>query len=105
MTLAYIEQRESRATLEETLRFIPEETEILICEGLIDDDPRVRYVLVTDTLQNISKTLEIRDVRGDILAITGIIGNTIRNHDQYPVFNCTDPKDVIRLADMISQEF
>jgi len=102
--LAYIEKRENRATLEEILPLIQEDTDILICEGLIDDDPRVRNIIVADSLPNIHKTLEIRDVRGEVLAITGIVANTIHNHDQYPVYNCTDPRDVTRLAELIMQE-
>ena len=99
--LAYIEKRETRSQLEEFLRFIPDDTDILVCEGLEDADPRITRILVAKSTEFLAETFEVRGPQKNVIALTGIIANETKKHDDYPIFNCTEPEDVKKLADLI----
>ena len=99
--LAYLEKREGRASLEEIKQFVLEGTEILICEGLEVDDSGVLKIVVAKSTETLPETFEIRGVKSGIIALTGIMANETKTHDEYPVFNCTLPEDTARLADLI----
>ncbi len=102
--LAYLEKREGRASLDEIKRFVPDGTEILICEGLEVEDSSVLKIVAVKSLEMLPETFEIRAVKGGVIALTGIMANETNEHDEYPVFNCTEAGDVERLADLILEQ-
>ena len=99
--LAYIEKRQNRSQLDEFLRFIPDDTDILVCEGLEDADPRIIRVLVAKSSEFLAETFEVRGAQENVIALTGIIANETKKHDDYPIFNCTRQEDVKALAELI----
>ncbi len=99
--LAYLEKRERRASLEEIKRFVPDGTEILICEGLEIEEPDVMKIIIAKSTETLPETFEIRGVKTGVIALSGIMANETKEHDEYPVFDCTDTEDVARLADLI----
>ncbi|MCK5024307.1 MAG: molybdopterin-guanine dinucleotide biosynthesis protein B [Thermoplasmata archaeon] len=99
--LAYIEKRQSRSRLNEFMQYVPEDTEILICEGLEDPDSRIIRIILAKSPELLAETFEVRGAQENIIALTGIIANETKEHDDYPVFNCTEPEDVKGLADLI----
>jgi molybdopterin-guanine dinucleotide biosynthesis protein MobB len=99
--LAYIEKTDKRPSLEEILKFVPGDTEILICEGLETDDPRVKKVLVLESLGKLDETLKIRGVKSGVIALSGIMAGKVKKHDKWPVFDCTKPEEAKSLADLI----
>ena len=102
--LAYLERREGRASLEEILNIVPEDTDILICEGLEVEEPQVMKIVVAKSIENLAETFEIRGVKSGVIALTGIMANERKEHEEYPVFDCTDDRDVGLLADLIEKE-
>jgi hypothetical protein len=40
-------------------------------------------------------------VKGGVIALTGIMANETKEHEEYPVFDCTEAGDVERLAELI----
>lgn len=99
--LAYLEKREGRASLDEIKRFVPDGTEILICEGLEVEDSGVLKIVAVKSLEMLPETFEIRAVKGGVIALTGIMANETHEHEKYPVLDCTDPCDTARLANII----
>jgi molybdopterin-guanine dinucleotide biosynthesis protein B len=99
--LAYIEKRSSRSRLDEFMKFIPENTDILICEGLEDTDQRIIRILVAKSTEFLAETFRVRGAKENVIALTGIIANETKEHEKYPVFNCTWPDEVKDLADKI----
>ena len=99
--LAYIEKRESRSHLNEFLSFIPDDTEILVCEGLEDADPSIIRVLVAKSSEFLAETFAVRGAQENVVALTGIIANETEEHEEYPIFNCMNPIHVRELADLI----
>lgn len=99
--LAYLEKRGGRATLKEVMNFIPEDTEILICEGFEVEEPLVLKIVVAKSADFLDETFEIRGVKGGVIALTGIMANETNDHDEYPVFDCTESDGVKRLADLV----
>lgn len=99
--LAYIEKRETRSRLDEFLRFIPGDTDILICEGLEDADGRIIRILVAKSSQFLAETFRVRGAQENVIALTGIIAHDKPQDVEYPVFDCTESAEVKALADLI----
>ncbi|MBU4031176.1 MAG: molybdopterin-guanine dinucleotide biosynthesis protein B [Candidatus Thermoplasmatota archaeon] len=99
--IAYIEKRPSRSRLDEFIRFIPEDTDILICEGLEDTDHRIIRILVAKSTEFLAETFEVRGAQENVIALTGIVANEITDNEDYPVFNCTVSEETRALADLI----
>jgi molybdopterin-guanine dinucleotide biosynthesis protein MobB len=99
--LAYIEKRPSRSKLDEFLRLMPGDTDILICEGLEDTDARIIRILVAKSSEFLAETFAVRGAQENVVALTGIIANRTKEHERYPVFNCTEDREVRALADLI----
>ena len=101
--LAYIEKRQSRSRLDEFIQYVPKDTEILICEGLTDTDPRILRIIVAKTPELLPETFEVRGAQENVIALTGIMANETKEHPEYPVFNCMRNSEVKELADLILQ--
>lgn len=99
--LAYIEKRQSRSRLDEFMQYVPEDTDILICEGLEDTDPRIIRIILAKSSELLAETFEIRGVQENIIALTGIMANETKEHGDYPVFNCTEPEGLKGLTELI----
>ena len=102
--VAYIEKRPGRSRLAEFLRFIPEDTDILLCEGLEDADHRIIRILVAKSSDFLAETFQVRGAQENVIALTGIIANDIKDGVDYPVFNCIWPDEVRELADLILEK-
>ncbi len=102
--LAYIESRKEPARLRDAMDMLPEDVEVLICEGVTEDLPGVLRIVLASDLSLLRDTLEVRGIRGGVIALSGIMANETREHSQYPVYNCLDRKDVSALADLILEE-
>ncbi|MFO7618104.1 MAG: molybdopterin-guanine dinucleotide biosynthesis protein B [Thermoplasmata archaeon] len=99
--VAYIEKRPGRSRLDDFMRFIPGDTDILLCEGLEDMDHRIIRILVAKSTDFLAETFQVRGAQENVIALTGIIANETKDNDDYPVFNCTWPDEVKELADLI----
>jgi hypothetical protein len=102
--IAYIEKREVHASLDDVIRHIPEDTEILICEGLTEDRKDIIRIVVAKDPALLDDTFEVRGIKDGVIALTGIMSNVQKEHEAYPVFNCTRPEEASRLADLILRE-
>ena len=101
--LAYIEKRQSRSRLNEFMQYVPEDTDILICEGLEDPDPRIIRIILAKSPELLAETFEVRGLQKNVIALTGIMANETKSHNHYPVFNCTEPEGVKALVDLIME--
>ena len=99
--LGYIGDIKGRAALKDALRIVPEGTDILICEGLNQDDPNIIKVLVAKDLPSIEETYKVRGISKGFIALTGIISNEITEHPEYMIVNPTREDDISTLANMI----
>ncbi len=99
--LAFVGDRPERPVLDDVYKFVPEDTDILICEGLKDDSPYVQKVVLAKTLESLNETFKVREVSGRIIALSGIIANEVEEHPEYPIFDCTEPDGAQGLADLI----
>lgn len=104
--MAYIQKMERRAELKDALEVIPSNTDILICEGLNEYYPGILRVVLSRSQEQLEETMEIRKLRKDnnIIALSGIIANTLKEHPDYPVFNIMDSEGVKGLADLILEK-
>lgn len=100
--LAYIERKRGRATIADVMRHVPEDLDVLVCEGVEDDSPTIVRIVAVKSPDFIPETLKIRGLRDSsgIVALTGILANKTKVHPRYPVFNCTKAENVRRLADL-----
>jgi molybdopterin-guanine dinucleotide biosynthesis protein MobB len=102
--VAYIEKKPTQSRLDEFMRLIPEDTDILICEGLHDMDQRITRILVAKSTEFLAETFSVRGAQENVIALTGIIANETKENRKYPVFNCTWPDEVKELADLILEK-
>lgn len=99
--MAYIEKQRNRSRLDEFMRHVPGDAEMLICEGLADPDPGIIRIMVAESLEMLAETFRVRGPQDNVIALTGIVANHIKEHDLYPVFNCLEPDEARELADLI----
>jgi molybdopterin-guanine dinucleotide biosynthesis protein MobB len=70
--IAYIEPHQlisdsnDRPSLEDVLRLVPQDTEVLICEGLTEDDPRIIRVVLAKSPELVKETFEVRGLNKGI---------------------------------------
>jgi molybdopterin-guanine dinucleotide biosynthesis protein B len=102
--IGYIGDVEGRAQIEDALRLVPEETDILICEGYNTSDPRIMKIILARDPSSLKETIEVRGVAGDFLAVSGIISGTDFLHPDLPVLDATSPDQLKRLADLIIEK-
>ncbi|MCK4758282.1 MAG: molybdopterin-guanine dinucleotide biosynthesis protein B [Thermoplasmata archaeon] len=99
--LALIQNRPERPSFDDILALVPDDTDILICEGVETDHPDVIKMIIAKSPELLADTFEVRDIGDGVIALSGIIANEITEHPDYPVFNCTEPDGVKGLADLI----
>ena len=99
--LAFVGDSPERPVLEDVLSLVPEDTDILIAEGLKDDSPYIQKVVIAKAPETLHETFKVREVKGRVIALSGIIANEIDTHPEYPVFNCTEDDGAKELADLI----
>lgn len=104
--MAFVQDRKEVPGLFDALKVIPRDTEILVCEGLETDDPKVLKLVALNGLEFFEETCKIRGLGNgeDVVALTGRFSNDVAEHPRYPVFNCTKEGDVSKLADLILDE-
>jgi molybdopterin-guanine dinucleotide biosynthesis protein MobB len=102
--LGYIESLEKPAMLADALRIIPEDTDILICEGLTDASPDVLRIVLAERPELLPETFEVRGHSENVIALSGIMANETKVHPEYPIFDCTNEDDVKKLADLIIEK-
>ncbi len=99
--MAFVQDRPERPGLDDVLALAPDNTDILICEGLRDTTPNIIRVVVAKAMETLNETFEVRQVKGGVIALSGIMANETLEHPEYPVFNCTMPGGAKGLADLI----
>lgn len=99
--LAFVGNRPERPTFEDVLAMVPKDTDIIIAEGLKEDLPHIQKVVIARGLDELEETFKVREVRGRVIALSGILANEVDHHPEYPAFNCTEPTGAEELADLI----
>ncbi len=99
--IGYIGNVEGRATIDDALNIVPEGTDILVCEGYNTTDPGIIKIILARDPPSLEETMKVRGVKGDFLAVSGIISNTEFNHLDLPVLDATSPIQLKKLADLI----
>jgi len=102
--LAYIERLERHASLDDALKHLPPDIEVLICEGLTEERKGIIRVVAARDLGSLGDTFDVRRITGGVIAITGIMANAVKEHALYPVFNCTVAEEASALVDLILEE-
>ncbi len=99
--LAFIQKRDKPPSFQEALDKVPDDIDILICEGVTDDDPRIIRIALAREAGLLKDTFEVRGIKDGVIALSGIMANETGEHQDYPVFNCTRKEEVSALADLI----
>jgi len=102
--ITFIGDKKEYAGLQDALNFVPEETDVLVCEGLNDDHPDIKKVLVVRDPEGLEETIRIRGINGKITAISGLISNSDWRHPHIPVLNTTCEKDLSELIDLLTEK-
>jgi molybdopterin-guanine dinucleotide biosynthesis protein B len=102
--IAFIEGRREPPTLKDALGMLPGDVDILICEGITDDGPGILRIALAKEPSLLKDTFEVRGIKDDVIAISGIMANGVREHPDYPVYNCLNKGEVSALADLILEE-
>jgi len=102
--LAYIERLEDHASLDDALKHLPRDIEVLICEGLTEERKGLIRVVAARDVGSLKDTFDVRGITGGVIALTGIIANEVKEHPLYPVFNCTVAEEASALVDLILEE-
>jgi molybdopterin-guanine dinucleotide biosynthesis protein B len=99
--IALIKQHDGERRLSEIIDLIPQGIDFLICEELNEAREDILYIITLDNLKTLDKTLRVRAVGNNIIAIAGVVSNTDTKHDKYPIINTTQKEGVKQLVDII----
>lgn len=102
--IGYIGNVSGRASIDDALRLVPQGTEILICEGYNDPDPRIVKVLLAKDPDSLEETLNVRDMSEGFIAVSGIISTTGFHHPDLPVLDATSSEQLELLVDLILEK-
>ena len=102
--LAFIQNRPERPSFDNILALVPDDTDILVCEGVESDISGMIRVIIAKSSELLTETFEVRNSGDGVIALSGIISNELNSYPDYPVFNCTEPDGVKGLADLILEK-
>ena len=98
---AFIQNNPRRQDIKEVSRLIPEDTDVVVSEGLRDIGPDIYQLVAAKDLGMMEETMRIRNIGENVVALTGIMANKLRKHPRYPVFNVTNDDDLTLLVDLL----
>ena len=81
--VALIKQLHGRRELSEILDLIPDDTDFLVCEELNENRDDIVYIITLESLDQLDKTLQVRNIGKNIIAISGVASNNTVEHDKY----------------------
>lgn len=98
---AYIENNPKRQTVDEVSKFFPDDTDLVVAEGLYDTGPNIFQLVACESGDTVEATFRVRNIGDNVVALTGIVSNEMNKHPRYPVFNAIDEKQLKRFIDML----
>ncbi len=91
-----------RMNVKDVLTNLPKNVDFLICEGLRSNGSDAYFVLTAKDRGQINSIIAEMGIENNrIIAISGVIGSRISEHDGFPVLNCLDNKDLEDLTDAV----
>jgi molybdopterin-guanine dinucleotide biosynthesis protein B len=102
--IAMIKPHHGSRNLSDIIDLIPKETDFLICEELNEDSEEILYIITLENIDKLEETLSERSIGKKIIAISGIISNSIITHERFPIINTTTKKGINDLVDLILNE-
>ena len=102
--IATLERADGRTGLDDALERIPASMDVVVCEGLVSDDPRVLSVVLAKGTDRLDETFEVRGRPECIVAYSGIMANGLDADceiEGIPVVDVTSEEGAGRLADMV----
>ncbi len=99
--LAFIQDRTDRPSFANMLELVPDDTDVLVCEGLEEDSPKILKLIIAKSPELLEETLRVRGIANDssIIGVSGIMANEVSKHPDYAVYNCLKVGDVKTLVD------
>jgi molybdopterin-guanine dinucleotide biosynthesis protein MobB len=101
--VATIERVNGRSGLDEALGRVPASMDVVLCEGLSTGDPRVLFIVLAKTSDDLVDTFEVRGRPDRIAAFSGIMASdpiTGEEIEGIPVIDATKGDGASRLADI-----
>ncbi len=99
--VALIKDLHGRRELSVILDLIPKDTDFLVCEELNEIQDDIFYVITLKRLEELGDTLCVRAIGKNIIAISGVVSNTVEEHETYPIINTLTKAGRKKLVDMI----
>ena len=98
---AYIEANPRRQTIDAVSRLFPDDTDVIVAEGLYDTGPNIFQLVACQSESTVEDTFRVRNIGGNVVALTGIISGEIKWHPDYTVLNAMDEKQLNSFIDML----
>ena len=87
---AYIENNPKRQTIDEVSRLFPEDTDVVVAEGLYDTGPGIYQLVALRSRDAYGSTMKVRNIGDNVVAFTGIFSETEDELEGIPVVDTTD---------------
>jgi len=98
---AFIRTNPRRQDLDEISKLIPEDTDVVVSEGLNDTGPDIYQLVACKDINAMEETLRVRNIGENVVALTGLMSNKISEHSQYPIFNVTKDDELTTLIELL----
>ncbi len=100
----YIQNNPRRNDLEEVSRLFPEETDVVVSEGLRDTGPSIFQLVACRDLGTVEETFRVRNIGENVVALTGLLANEITEHSSYPIINVTKDDELNSLIELLIEK-
>lgn len=87
---AYIENNPKRQTIDEVSKLFPDDTDVVVAEGLHDTGPGIYQLVALRERGLYGSTLKVRNIGENVVALTGIFSMDMKMHEGIPVVDATN---------------
>jgi molybdopterin-guanine dinucleotide biosynthesis protein MobB len=98
---AFIRTNTHRQDLEEISRLFPEDTDVVVAEGLHDTGPGIFQLIACKDLEMLEETMRVRNIGENVVALSGLMANKLTEHSRYPIFNVMKDDELNILVEIL----
>jgi molybdopterin-guanine dinucleotide biosynthesis protein B len=102
--IALIKSNDGTRELAQVKDLVPDDTDFLVCEELNEESGDIIYIITLQRAEDLDETLKQRAVGERVIAISGVVSNSISSFKGYPVINTTTDPGIKKMVELIIKE-
>jgi molybdopterin-guanine dinucleotide biosynthesis protein B len=99
--IAMIKSNSGTRELAQVYDLVPDDTDFLVCEELNEKREDIIYIVTLQNIEEFEETLKQRAIGKRVIAISGVVSNSISSFMDFPVINTTLESGIKKLVELI----